>query len=236
MQRPLIITTCGNNAERYFLRKEFVTELEHAGGVPLLVASSDTPSTQDICAIMDGLYLTGGDDIHPSFFGEEVASHYVGEHDVPRDQLEQKLIIYAIDHHVPIFGICRGMQALNVFLGGSLYQDVVHERADALIHKSTSTDRALLSHSVSVMKNSLISNIVSDTDFMVNSIHHQGVKKLGKDLVATATAPDGLIEAIELENHPFAIGVQWHPEELKNDVSRQLFTRFIDAAKQHKAR
>lgn len=236
MQRPLIITTCGNNAERYFLRKEFVTELERAGGVPLLVASSDAPSIQDICSIMDGLYLTGGDDIHPSFFGEEVASHYVGEHDIPRDQLERELIIYAIDQHIPIFGICRGMQALNVFLGGSLYQDVTHERADALIHKSPSTDRAFLSHSVSIVENSLISNIVSGTDFMVNSIHHQGIKKLGKDLIATGMAPDGLIEAIELGSHPFVIGVQWHPEELKNDASRQLFVRFIDAARQYKAR
>lgn len=236
MQRPLIITTCGNNAERYFLRKEFVTELERAGGVPLLVASSDAPSIQDMCRVMDGLYLTGGDDIHPSFFGEEIAPHYAGKHDILRDQLERELIIYAQKQHIPIFGICRGMQALNVFLGGSLYQEVEHEREGALTHKSQSADRTLLSHSVSVTENSLISNIISETNLMVNSIHHQGIKKLGESVLAVATSPDGLIEAIELENHPFAIGVQWHPEELKNDASRRLFQRFVEATILHKER
>lgn len=234
MQRPLIITTITSDAERYLLRREYVTELERAGGVPLLVASSDAPSIQDIFPLMDGLYLTGGEDIHPSFYGEEIAPHYDGVLDMPRDQLERELIIHAIEHDIPIFGICRGMQALNVFLGGSLYQDIAHEREDAIVHKSISVDHPFLTHPVSIVENSLLSNIMGGTEFTVNSMHHQGAKKLGKDLIATATASDGFIEAIELQSHPFVIGVQWHPERLNDDASRQLFKRFVDATRLHK--
>ncbi|OGZ17272.1 MAG: hypothetical protein A2494_00355 [Candidatus Lloydbacteria bacterium RIFOXYC12_FULL_46_25] len=231
MKRPLIVTTCSNDAERYFLRRECVTALEQAGGTPLIIAASNTPSIQEICGIMEGLYLTGGDDIHPSFYGEAIAPHYVGTLDMSRDQLERELVIYAVEHHIPIFGICRGMQALNVFLGGALYQDIACEQKKAIEHRLTCADRAFLAHPIKVKEGTRISNIMGGRDFMVNSIHHQGVKELGKDLIATATSPDGLIEAIELPDHPFTIGVEWHPEELKDDASRQLFIEFVNAAK-----
>lgn len=236
MKRPIIITTATSSAERYFLRKEYITEIEHAGGTPIIVAASNTVSTQDICTMMDGLYLTGGDDIHPSFYGEEVATYYDGTLDILRDQLERELVIYAIENKIPIFGICRGMQALNVFLGGSLYQDIAHEREDMLPHRSTNPNRALRAHGVMLEEGSNILKIMENKDLMVNTIHHQGVKELGKGLTATGIAPDGLIEAIELADHPFTIGVEWHPEELKDDTSRKLFTSFVDAARAHTKR
>lgn len=236
MERPLIITTSGNDKERFYLRREYVTEIERAGGVPLIIASSENSSAENICKTMDGLCLTGGDDIHPSFFGEEIAPHYTGVLDMKRDQLERELIIYAIKHNIPIFGICRGMQALNVFLGGSLYQDIEHEKEEALVHKPESKDRAFLAHPISITKSSLLSNIMEGTEFMVNSIHHQGIKELGAGLLATAVSPDGLIEAIELPDRPFTIGVEWHPEELQDGPSRRLFEHFIDAARLYKKR
>lgn len=232
MQRPLIITTSSSNKENYFVRREFITEIERAGGAPLIVAAGEAVSIQDIFPIMDGLYLTGGDDIHPSFYGEEIAPHYNGILDMPRDQLERELILYAIEHNVPIFGICRGMQALNVFLGGSLYQDINEEHEGALEHRPANTERGALTHPITIKEGSIIANIIGKEGFMVNSIHHQAVKGLGKDLVASAVSPDGIIEAIELPNHPFAIGVEWHPEELKDEPSKELFKRFIEATRQ----
>jgi len=236
MQRPLIITTSSTNKENYFLRREFITEIERAGGTPLIIAASEAVSIQDIFPIMNGLYLTGGDDIHPSFYGEEIAPHYNGILDMPRDQLERELILYATEHRIPIFGICRGMQALNVFLGGSLYQDINEEHEGALEHRPVNTERSALAHSVTTKEGSIIANIMGKESFMVNSIHHQAVRKLGKDLVASAVSPDGIIEAIELPSHPFTIGVEWHPEELKDESSQELFKRFIEATKERRGK
>lgn len=230
MRQPIIITTIDSDTERYILRKKYITELERARGIPLLIAPTETLSLENIYPMMDGLCLTGGDDIHPSFFHENIAPHYTGKIDVARDHLEHKLITHALAHNIPIFGICRGMQALNVFLGGSLYQDIAHERKGALTHKFPSTDRTLRSHEITLEKNSQLAHIIGATNFSVNSIHHQGVKELGRDLVASATSPDGLIEAIELPHHAFVIGVEWHPEELADSASRKLFSHFVDAA------
>jgi putative glutamine amidotransferase len=235
MKRPVILTTCDtDHAKRiYFLRQPYLRAIEDAGGNILVVPPHAHDDIAELINIADALFMTGGDDIDAKHFGEETEPHYSGTIDEPRYQLQVKLLPAALKKNIPILGVCHGMQMLNVFFGGTLHQDIAHELSGALQHqyKHIDPNRAAIAHEVSVTSGSKLAAICSRDKLSVNSLHHQGIDRLGDGLVKTASAPDGLIEAVEKPEHRFLIGVQWHPEELNDEPSRALFAAFINAAK-----
>ncbi len=235
MHQPIILTTCDTNEERYLIRKAYCTAIEAAGGEILLLPPFQEKTIDTILAHADGLLLTGGDDIHPKHYGEEIAPHYNGEINEERDHYEKVLIEHAVARRVPILGICRGMQALNVFFGGSLYQDITHEIPNSLPHKTEcALGRGHIAHEVTVVPESLLARIVRRDTLPVNSLHHQVVKNVGQGLSVNARATDGLIEGIEHTTYPFLLGVEWHPEELRDEPSRDLFAAFTEAARAYR--
>jgi putative glutamine amidotransferase len=207
----------------------------HVGGeVRVLDCSSDVHTALDG---LDGLLLTGGGDIAPRHYGEQPHPTIV-EAEPGRDEFELELVRQARKRSVPILAICRGIQVLNVACGGTLVQDIPSQVPGALPHKLDAPPHEpySLAHEVWFDKDTLVSRLMrerlSDTDACeVNSRHHQAVKQVAPGLVASATAPDGVIEAIEDPGVRFCLGVQWHPENFwRTGEFRPLFEGFIDAA------
>lgn len=187
---------------------------------------------------IDGLVLTGGPDVNPRYYGKEKDSALC-EIDNYRDSIEFFLIEYAFQRKMPIFAICRGAQILNVYLGGTLYADIPTYFPSETIHRCSNSNTQCL-HPVFINKNSVFYSWIKEDSIIVNSYHHQGVEKLGKNLKPVALSPDGLVEAYEwehAENKPFIIAVQWHPERLGNEnrISKILAEKFIDAIIEYKS-
>lgn len=205
-----------------------------AGGVPLLLPlkASEEALTAAV-SVCDGFLFTGGPDIDPFRFGEETLQ----ECDVvypDRDLMEEIVFKLALASRKPVFGICRGIQVLNVFLGGTLFQDISAQfQRDLNLCHSQKSGRTVLSHSVSIEKNSLLYDIIKEDTLMVNSFHHQGIKEVAPKLEVAAMSKDGLVEAVYLKDHPFFLAVQWHPEHLfrVNEGAKKLFTAFVDASR-----
>jgi putative glutamine amidotransferase len=219
-------------------QKYILAVAEAAGALPLLVpAMSDQLEIEALLAVADGVMLTGSpSNIHPSHFGQEVHNPALPL-DPARDALTLKLIRAAINAGVPLLAICRGFQELNVAFGGSLHQ-AVQEQTGKHDHREPKDlpleTQYAVSHSVQLVKNGLLANIVSDDQMMVNSLHGQGVDKLGAGLTAEAYAPDGLVEAISVDAaQAFALGVQWHPEwkVMENPQYLAIFKAFGDACR-----
>ena len=221
----------------WVMSQRYVLALAEAGGVPQLVPLlCDDPETlRLIYDGVDGILLPGGVDIDPSVYGA-ARSPLCGRTDPDRDHTELMLTRWAMEERKPVLGICRGVQLINVAAGGTLYQDIATERTGAIKHDyfpdGEQNPRNQLVHDVELTAGSRLEDILAVSGTRVNSMHHQGIEKLGDGLVATAVAPDGLIEGIEGSNGAYLIGVQWHPEALTdNDAeSRRLFAEFIDAA------
>ena len=211
----------------YALRMHYSNAISAAGGVPIFLPY-EHKKIQDYLKLCDGLLIPGGDtDIDPSCYGEKISVKKINlEADNQRTDFDIKLLRAALKTKMPILGICAGFQTLNVVLGGSLYQDIAEQVQTKINHRET--------HMISVTKGSLLNKITGKTSYRVNSFHHQTVKDLGKNLKASAVSDDGLIEAIELRNHPFCIGVEWHPEfrDIKED--KALFKAFILASTAHR--
>jgi putative glutamine amidotransferase len=237
MVAPLIgITTSvtiGTSPERAYVNGAYIKAVQAAGGVPLLLTPHFTPEVQAaLWQRLDGLVLTGGGDIEPARFGQ--ARHPTVDDVSPaRDDLELGLTRRAVADAVPLFAICRGMQVLNVALGGSLYQDVGTEPGTTLAH-SQKEPRDQPTHKVTVAPGSRLSDVLGVEEVETNSMHHQAIKKLGHGLTAVAWAPDQIVEGLELPDHPgFALAVQWHPEELvgHSDAARRLFAALVTHAR-----
>ena len=156
----------------------------------------------------DGLLLCGGNDSHPKFYGEEINGAV--DIDLERDEAELALTDAFVKAGKPILGICRGMQALNVFCGGSMIQDIPSEYETKIIHRLDKPEIAF--HKILVEKSSPLSEIMGFGEHLINSYHHQAVKEVAPDFSVCATAEDGIIEAIYHKNKKFILGVQWHPE------------------------
>ncbi len=226
----------GGREPTYFLRDRYVRAIETLGGLPVILPLTDDPVLQQrLFDSLDGLMLTGsGPDLPPRLYGE--AQRYKFRvMSRKRYAFELAMIARAIKTATPLFGICGGMQALNVALGGSLVQDIGAQLPKALQHRAPGPATAY-AHAVRVMPKSLLQRITRQTRLSVNSSHHQSVKAVAPSLVATAVAPDGVIEAIEAADrrrHPFLLGVQWHPEYLfeRSPVHRCLFQAFLRAAR-----
>jgi putative glutamine amidotransferase len=181
---------------------------------------------------MDGLLLTGGGDIDASEFDE--ANHpEVHSVDKKRDEMELTLTRQALQHGIPVFGICRGIQVMNVALGGNLIQHIPDEIRSILVHDDSKNSRQNLVHEVSIRDGTLLHRILEKDRLAVNSFHHQSVKQLGDGLIANAWSDDGVIEGIELPGENYFLGVQWHPEEFVEHgaLFSKLFESFVDACR-----
>ena len=206
-------------------REAYYLAIQQAGGISVKVE----PHTLQIDPIqLDGILFSGGGDINPFIYGEMDNEFALGIDD-DRDHLEVALFRLAVDNGIPFLGICRGLQLINVALGGNLYRDLTRQRSSGIPH-DWHPSRKYLAHSVSVDSKSLLHRFGFDTNHMVNSLHHQGIRTIGNGLSPIAYASDGLIEAFELTGHPFGLAVQWHPEWLTGQQStRCLFESFIHA-------
>lgn len=232
MGMPVIgVTAARDDRGRLTVNREYLNAVLTAGGLPLIVPfTTDAEAIRQVAARIDGLLLTGGEDIDPAWFGEEPIPG-LGWIDPERDHLEIALIRRMMEENKPIFAICRGCQILNVAAGGDMFQDLYRQREGLLQHMQKAP-RSHLSHMVKVEEGSLLGRIAGVTDMKVNSFHHQAVRRVAPGFVVCARAKDGVIEGVESVRHPFVLGVQWHPEHLvKTDaVSRRLFEAFVQAA------
>ncbi len=222
----------------WIMGQKYVRVLTAAGAVPWLIPllPDDETTLRHIYDKLDGVFLTGGVDVDPSEYGEPRLG-CCQESDPARDWTEARLTRWATADGKPLFGVCRGIQMINVALGGSLYQDIREQWPEAIRHDYFSTDtrysRDYLAHDIRVEPRSRLGQLLGAEVLPVNSMHHQGIRRLAPGLRATAYAPDGLVEGFEGGNGQFLLGVQWHPEELaeSSESNRRLFTAFVDAAR-----
>jgi putative glutamine amidotransferase len=234
---PVIgLTTYNNHNKAGFpiaaLTRMYITAIQEAGGAPVLIPSGiNNEALEALVRKLDGLLLPGGTDIS--------VEHYQGKFhpsmdkgDSARDAIEMALLKRFAGTGKPFLGICRGLQLVNVALGGSLYTHIQDQMPGAIKHAFDSeTEREVLAHAVQVDANTFLAHILAETSLMVNSLHHQGIKDLAPGLRSVAWAPDGLVEAIELPGHSFGLAVQWHPEWLLEQPEMQrLFRAFVAAA------
>lgn len=210
----------------------YTEALELAGAVPVLIPLTlRSESLRAIYARLDGLLLAGGVDVNPQEYGE-MTQPFCGSIDLERDRVELELTRLALGQGLPIFGICRGVQTLNVAAGGSLYQDIASQIPASLPHSRRPCDpRNRRVHSIEIRPGSLLARALGATRVEVNSSHHQAVKQVAPGFRVVARAPDGVIEGLESENHRFVLGVQFHPEWLVDDEGMlRLFQEFARCA------
>lgn len=246
--RPVIGIPCysatreGSRTPLYGNNLSYVRAVQRAGGAVFLIPPHlDSEALEAICSRLDGLLLSGGCDIDPARYGEEqIAACQQPEPE--RDELELALAAWALDAAVPILGICRGMQLLNVACGGTLYQDLETQQPEAARHDQAAIGRTFRAHGIQFQRQSRLSEILGDPPYDVNSLHHQAVAQPGERVEIVGWSPDGVAEAIEVDGHPFALAVQFHPEELEGDPenpdesSRALFRAFVQACGERTAR
>lgn len=215
------------------LMPSYIEAVAAAGGVPVLIPLGiDEGALLVLLSQLDGLVLTGGGDIAGDLYQSEHAD-YIFDVDPDRDRVEYFLAREAIAQDKPLLAICRGHQMLNVALGGTLYEDVLEWMPGAIKHDFFGVfPRNHQAHPVTIEPGSKLAKTLGRQETAVNSLHHQGIRDLAPGLVAAAHAPDGLIEGVEALEHPYALGVQWHPENLIEDdpVMLSLFRGLVDAA------
>jgi putative glutamine amidotransferase len=228
----------GQVPHAWVMGQRYVKVLVQGGATPWLIPllPGDEDTLRAIYDQLDGVFLTGGVDVDPTNYGE-TKQPYCDRTDPARDWTELMLIRWALRDHKPLFGVCRGIQVINVACGGSLYQDVAEQRADAIRHDyfphRGNFSRDYLAHPVRVELDTRLGHMLGAPQVQVNSMHHQGIKTLATGLRPNAYAPDGLIEGVEGANGHFLLAVQWHPEELAGSDAgmNRLFTEFVAASR-----
>ncbi len=241
-EQPLIGVTPGyaapsetrdfcRSANVYYCDQNYLQRVEEAGGVPLLLAHVGAAGVTRLAEMVHGLLLTGGEDVHPEHYGQEVKAQscVISE---ARDGFELALLQAVLARRRPVLAVCRGVQLLNVALGGTLLQDLPLEIGSA--HHSQKRPSALPTHDVRLQSGSRIARCFGTETLAVNSHHHQAVDALGVGLTAVGWSEEGIVEAVEHDTHPFVMGVQWHPERLASEyaVQQRLFAEFVQACRE----
>lgn len=212
----------------YALRQNYAEAISHHGGLPIMLPYHAEHNLQ-VLDLLDGLVVTGGDfDISPTHYGEKDSGARIIN--APRTEFEWGLIKKAYNTDIPIFGICGGMQLLNVVLGGSMIQHIPDEVPGHVEHEQKNPHYEPVHEVHAPNKDTIIGEFLDGGSVSVNSTHHQAVDKLGEGLTVAATAPDGIVEAVENTNKRFCVAVQWHPEYQINKLDEFLFREFVLAA------
>ncbi len=219
------------HVERVYVNREYVSAVERTGGLPVILpVTTDEQSIASYVSLCDGFLFSGGADINPLYYSCPPHPKLGRVHsDVDRFQID--LMKYVLDSGKPVLSICRGMQLLNVVCGGDLYQDMEEVDRKVFQHEQHAPKYDAI-HKVCFTERTALHGMFGDSIY-TNSYHHQAVRKVGKRLVMTGCSEDGIIEAIELEGHPFCIGVQWHPEMMytHSDDMRVLFIKLIESCR-----
>lgn len=229
MKPVIAIPQMGNDLFRKYMKSKYQKSLERAGADVKWIELDDIEKAVSKTLSCDGLLLPGGADINPKMYGEE-KSEKCGTPNEIRDNAEPVIFREFLKTNKPILAICRGIQLINVCNDGTLFQDIKD------VQKCKHMDffsRAGSIHTVSIDKNSMLYGILESDKINVNSMHHQAINKVGEGFIVSAQSEDGFTEAIELQNHPFCIGVQWHPEHMskKSAEQRKIFSFFVSACK-----
>ncbi len=231
--KPIIGITMSIEKDTSIINWRYTNAVLQAGGVPIGIPLGVEEDALQIIHQLDGLLLSGGGDLHPHTFGEEPHVN-LGHVNSDRDRVELALAKEAIKRKMPIFAICRGHQVLNVALGGTLFQDIYSQNQNIYLH-SQKAPRHEGTHFTSIKEESLLHKITGKDQLTVNSFHHQAIKRLATDLIVVSKASDGIIEAVEIDDYPFCLSVQWHPEDMavegNDEDSKKMFTAFIEASK-----
>ena len=242
--RPLIGISCSMGQAIYSMTQDNVPQLQHrlgdsyvkavtqAGGVPVLLPNNlDVSTVEEIAAGLDGFLLSGGGDVDPAVFGER-ATAQLGAVTPRRDDFELALARYVMNEtDKPVLGICRGIQVMNVAMGGTLHIDLPSE--GKLCHSMGMYPRNVRTHDVNVTTGTRMAEIMDGMESRVNSFHHQAIRDVADCFAVSAVSePDNVVEAVELPGERFVVGVQWHPEELvEYPEAQKLFSWFVEAAK-----
>ena len=213
--------------EQYILKDTYVKAVRKAGGLPVMLFPDEV-----LPPFLNGVLFTGGGDIDPLLFGEEPLSES-GEISPIRDDFEFSLCRQALERKMPMLGVCRGIQVMNIVTGGGIYQDIFVQTGTNLKHMQQAP-RFYGTHSITLEKDSLLGRLWKKEKINVNSLHHQSVSQTGKGFRVSARSADGLTEAIEHTEISFAVGVQWHPEALASEEQALLFQAFLKAAEAYK--
>ena len=236
MPKPLIGITTRNGKDSdghplTALQHSYLNAIVQAGGVPIPIPSMLAEEDfLDLYSRLDGILFSGGGDVSIEYFNGS-AHPRIGEVDNGRDTTEITLMRTAVNDGKPLLGICRGVQVMNIALGGTLYTHIPDQLKGALDHDYPGHLRRVIVHPVNVDETTRSAEIFGETLLNVNSLHHQGLKDIAPSLRVAGHAPDGLVEVVEITDHPYAVAVQWHPEWLTDQPAMQrLFKSFVDAS------
>ena len=220
--------------ERTYVNDDYVSSVVRAGAIPVILPLVDSfDDIKEVVEELDGLVLMGGHDVDPLWYNEEPSAKLGGTYP-KRDKFDFALVKEAFEKKIPILGICRGHQVLNVAFGGSLYQDLSFIEGCNLSHVQKGSYSEAI-HSIDVKEGTKLSNLVGES-MRVNSFHHLAVKKVADGFVASAMSKDNVIEAIEYTGDQYAMGVQFHPEMMSknSEQAQNIFNGLVEAAKKNK--
>ena len=238
MKKPIIAITSSMdlnpdrlNDNRTMVSLDYSNSVINSGGIPVILPITDNFEViKEQVKYFDGLILSGGGDPDPNLYGEDCLQE-LGDITPERDTFELAILEEFLKTKKPILGICRGLQLMNVFYGGTLYQDIKY--VDTNIQHKQKWLADLPTHDINILENNILFEIFGKKA-RTNSFHHQMIKDLGRELTSIATANDGVIEAIQNKNHPFFYGIQWHPEMMAsrgNLGMKKIFDKFIESCK-----
>lgn len=236
MKKPVIGLTPSHDTAKddLTMRPTYLRAIKAAGGIPVILPleiSGD--ELLQLTALMDGVLFTGGPDVHPFYFDQQTQAH-CGNVSLKRDRMELELLTAVMAAQKPILGICRGIQIINIGLGGDIYQDLPSQfPEDFPVAHQQPFDYTIPAHTVDVVKGTLLHSITGTDSLKVNSMHHQAVRHIAPGLVVSGYAPNQLAESLEKPDYPYLVAVQWHPEYLwsGDPAAMKLFQSFVDACR-----
>lgn len=239
-QKPVIGILCDIDKKEekkdrplYFVKSNYVSAIREAGGIPFIIpplkGEEDMEKSLNLIA---GLLIPGGDDIDPKYFKEEPHPSIVLT-DPEIIQFQMNFFQQALNKDLPVFGICAGLQIINIACGGNIYQDIPsqysNQESNPVKHKKNKNEKEDPFHNVTIEKHTKLYDILQKEEISVNSTHHQALKDIADGFMVTARSKDGIIEAIESRKHRYVVAVQWHPEDLykENNLFLRLFEEFV---------